>query len=428
MKRRGGAAKTALSLSLLGLGSALFGALVVGPNLGRHLAAESDQPTAPVRMAESRPPVHEVRAARPEPESGNSEPEVKPTEHASTPAPATTAVPPSGVEPDDTPSVRVHGAGEPKKSDEGAAPPAVTGAEEPDGGQLTPSGSEEATKPPTPKSEPAPKAEEKPATSKALAPKGEEPPVGSREHTVKAEEPHVRRGHRKETTSEADEPRSTARREHTVKGAEPDADTPRKRAARVPADSDKTEGRKPARSEAAKPSAETAERVRTSTKHPEPTERTARKEVRTKAETSAREETPPGRHPRRLAKANDAGPAAEETVRKPDAKPASEKTSPRREEPAAASGTDQDQTVFLVQVGRFKSREDARKLRDEIADSTHTVGFLVSSPQGYRVQVGAYRDRTRAEQLASELRARQYRVKVSEGKRPVTTEADAKPE
>ena len=92
------------------------------------------------------------------------------------------------------------------------------------------------------------------------------------------------------------------------------------------------------------------------------------------------------------------------------------------EEPAAAAeraptaAQEDGSTVYRVRVGRYKTREEAEKVRDEINKSgAASAVFLVGD--SYRVQIGAYTTRARADEVAAELKARNYASEVDERKR-----------
>lgn len=71
--------------------------------------------------------------------------------------------------------------------------------------------------------------------------------------------------------------------------------------------------------------------------------------------------------------------------------------------PAVRPEVAEDQGVFKVRVGRFKSREEAEKVRDALIRSAGKEAFLVREGETYRLQVGAYKDRANADKVAEEL-------------------------
>ncbi|MDR7556327.1 MAG: SPOR domain-containing protein [Armatimonadota bacterium] len=81
---------------------------------------------------------------------------------------------------------------------------------------------------------------------------------------------------------------------------------------------------------------------------------------------------------------------------------------PRR---AASPQPGPAQTLYIVQVGAFTSRERAGQL----ADALRAEGFapyVVHEGGLYKVRVGAFRDRARAQDLAARVRARGYDAAV----------------
>ena len=70
--------------------------------------------------------------------------------------------------------------------------------------------------------------------------------------------------------------------------------------------------------------------------------------------------------------------------------------------------------LYRVRVGKFESREDAEKLRDELKQTAGVTAFLVKVPDGYRVQTGAYKHRSNAEKIAGNLRSHSYRPQVTQ--------------
>ncbi|MBM3459888.1 MAG: SPOR domain-containing protein [Armatimonadetes bacterium] len=60
--------------------------------------------------------------------------------------------------------------------------------------------------------------------------------------------------------------------------------------------------------------------------------------------------------------------------------------------------------LFRVQVGAPGSRQEALRLRDEISRKTKMKAQLLATEDGFRVQVGAFKNRANAEKLAEDLR------------------------
>ena len=95
-------------------------------------------------------------------------------------------------------------------------------------------------------------------------------------------------------------------------------------------------------------------------------------------------------------------------------------------QPSAAAEED-GSTVYRVRVGRYKTRDEAEKVRDEINKTgAASAVFLVGNT--HRVQIGAYTTRARADEVAAELKARNYASEVDERKRGVAAEGRASEE
>ena len=60
--------------------------------------------------------------------------------------------------------------------------------------------------------------------------------------------------------------------------------------------------------------------------------------------------------------------------------------------------------LLFVRLYEFQ-REEAQKLRDQVEEATGSKGFLVSTPSGFRVQMGVFRLKENAETYGSSLNA-----------------------
>ena len=90
---------------------------------------------------------------------------------------------------------------------------------------------------------------------------------------------------------------------------------------------------------------------------------------------------------------------------------------PTRIEAPSDEDADEDAPVYRVRVGRYTSLEEAERVRDEVNMAAGTPASVVRIGVRYRVQVGAFKNRVNAEQAAENLRALKYRAVVTEGKR-----------
>ncbi|MFN3653044.1 MAG: SPOR domain-containing protein [Armatimonadota bacterium] len=135
-----------------------------------------------------------------------------------------------------------------------------------------------------------------------------------------------------------------------------------------------------------------------------------REEERREArEREAREREARERAERERTARQPATPAPKPAPAKPaPAKPAAPVTAAGTEAaPAADAGP-----LLRVRLGRFKSREDAEKLRQELGETPGAVPAVVKVGEDYRIQVGAFRQRENVDKLLQELRARNYRPEV----------------
>lgn len=361
MKRRGSAGKTVVSLMMLGFGSALFGAMVVGPNVGKRLAAGQREQSPAERIAAREMAGSEFGGTGVEPVEADAP--------VSEGAASDIGAPAAGVEPEEEASVRVRRADEPSGGDEGAPPPPVAGVEEPDGGQIA-------------GLEPDAAAADLSSRVRNPAPEREarrpERPSSRRERPERADRDEEARPRRERPR---DERRVVDRWMGRDRDRDADLEKRRSRTERAEVESEPRRERTPEPPVARRPERKRAERI-------------ASADAGTEARPGRRAAAEPSRSERQHLigqGGKDGGPA--ETAR-------------GREET----------NVYLVRVGRFKTREDALRARDQISESTKSGGFVVAARNGFRVQVGAYRDRTRAEQVAEELRALQFDPVIAEGK------------
>lgn len=82
---------------------------------------------------------------------------------------------------------------------------------------------------------------------------------------------------------------------------------------------------------------------------------------------------------------------------------------------SAPTAQEGEPAVYRVRVGRYKSRDEADKVRQALAKEGRKPSvFLVGDT--YRVQVGAFRSKTNAEKIAEGLRSRSYLTEVDETK------------
>lgn len=357
-------ARTGVSLLALGFGSALFGAMVVGPGLGgllnrEDVSAENRRPAAETRLAsadlsgEDSQPLRETAEPAPEP-SATETPDVSeappavPEEETENPdliryadgTSASTGIPPEALS----------GAGAPAQPEavdlhrtRPAEPPA------PDDSMPEPASRVKESRR-EPEATPAPRRTAEPKSERVSEP--EKAPVRVRK--PEPTEPSVTESRRPRAERKPD------RSERTVEAAKVEP-----------------EKRKPERAEriVERPKSEPEKRA------PERRERGA----------SAKVET---------------------DKRKPERVESNKPFAPR--EIAASDAPAPEGKLYRVRVGRVTSREDAEKLRDELRDNVGIDAFLVKSGEGFRVQTGAYRARVNAEKIAAELRAGSFRPEVTE--------------
>lgn len=93
-------------------------------------------------------------------------------------------------------------------------------------------------------------------------------------------------------------------------------------------------------------------------------------------------------------------------LRTPRAAPAMEQVPAPK--PRLAGEVLESETRWTVQVGAFRSREQAESVRRRLAGAGHEVAVTpVTAGDGlrYRVRVGSYASRTEAEQAAARVRS-----------------------
>jgi hypothetical protein len=66
-----------------------------------------------------------------------------------------------------------------------------------------------------------------------------------------------------------------------------------------------------------------------------------------------------------------------------------------------------------VSLGRYNTREEAERLREEVRTATGQTPQVISTPAGYRVQYGAFRQKENADRAVAELEKQQFRPEVS---------------
>lgn len=359
-------ARTGVTLLALGFGSALFGALVVGPMLGKQLGPEAKRSPVPsassVQLASSVLNDHaassddssrETRAAEPAHEAAETRVETKP---------------------EDT-SAFVEGTGaETVTLNQGGSYTGPT--EDPDAtsADLDP-GTDAEKKPATPKpenSKPEESDHPKARTTPEAAPVRHSARLGDEQPEREATERSVRR---------TEEPRRTAR-EREAKTTEAASE------------------REPRRPERSRPAEDEPRDRKSERRLVNNDERRPRRE-RDADEATHHRSTP--REERRT-----------ETARRGEKPEKVEKT-----RTAAASETEADseattEKLYRVRVGRVHPREEAEKLRDELKDATGVDAFLVPVGDGFQIQTGAYKLRANAEKVAATLRAGNYRTVVQQ--------------
>ncbi len=98
---------------------------------------------------------------------------------------------------------------------------------------------------------------------------------------------------------------------------------------------------------------------------------------------------------------------SEERMEKGEIKKIEEKQDPTKQE---------SEILYHIQLGIFKSKENAQKLKEElikIGQDVYVGEIIEGSEKYYRVQIGAFRDKEKAEKLARDLRMKGYRVYIS---------------
>jgi cell division septation protein DedD len=102
---------------------------------------------------------------------------------------------------------------------------------------------------------------------------------------------------------------------------------------------------------------------------------------------------------------------------------------------AAAADTSPDSAkVFAVELGRFRTREGAEQLKEQISRSSGKDGYIISTPSGFRLQMGIFRHRVNAEKIADTLKESGFGPEVLESRRasqpdrPATTGEGARTE
>ncbi len=365
--------RTALGLVVLGFSSALFGALVVGPRLGEQLVpAASALEKRPVSGPQ---PAASDETAGVAQEGGEQLASVDVAERDAPPGISTSdttevatgdpAQEPAG--PDADPDQGIPGAADadPKTNANGvtALPAALPGA---------------------------------PGASRVAAEVAPPQPAVAADDTDRLAAEREREAAR-EREAEAQRLKEAAARSRR------EAEERRQRAAEL------------ARQERERRQAEERERERAAEREREAQAKEREREQRLAAERERREEEqrreaarkPRSQGPRRAAADADRKPQRQ-AIRPSATDPAERKAavSPRASSaalPVIRPEVAEDQGVFKVRVGRFKSREEAEKARDALNRSAGKEAFLVRDGETYRLQVGAYKDRANADKLAGEL-------------------------
>jgi hypothetical protein len=360
-------ARTGFSLLLLGFGSALFGAMVIGPGLGRFLGDDdrtvrSARPAA-VRVASAAPGGDEglgipgVADSTPDESSSTTDPDLAQYREGTG---AESGLPPEVMSDAETQSLT---GDEPTESE----PQPATAPAEPDNPQ--PEATRDQDRSPTPVSR-----RTEPAAVRSPEPKPEREP---------RTEGEPKRNEREPRRVEAEPKRTERTTRH-----EPE----------------------PKRTEARR----TEEEPRRSEREPRRAETETRRTDRDRSERdAARSETEPRRterEPRRTER-TDPRPASDSSRKPFEPRGAS---NVETEKPVVAAAPATDGKLFRVRVGRVTSREEAEKLRDEVRTTVGIDAFLVRSGSGYRVQAGVYRDKVNAEKIASDLRTGNVRPEVTQ--------------
>lgn len=82
------------------------------------------------------------------------------------------------------------------------------------------------------------------------------------------------------------------------------------------------------------------------------------------------------------------------------------RTAKASETPSETDAEQAEETkLYRVRVGRVHPRERAEKLRDELKDVTGVEAFLVPVGEGFQIQTGAYKRKANADKIAATLRA-----------------------
>lgn len=371
--RRGSAAQTAVTLLMLGVGSAVFGAFVVGPRLTDQLQAKEQRSSAAEQALASRgtsdepprfpDPAVDVREKQPEPRSSDED--------------------------DDTVKVDVRDVANPNGEDPA---PLGGGAGESDAGQLVPASA------PGRRDEDSPGTEqEEPRRETRAERKREERDETSRRDREDEDRPRRREREAREEPRREESQRDESRRD------EPRAEEPRR-------------NRRPGRDEREEP------------KREETTNRSdRRRDEEPRRDRPSREERPKEtERPSTLKLAMEAAARAE---RGEPEKRETKKSEPRKSEPeravvkpvaaekpkAAATSTPEKEEaeVFTVRVGRFKSKEAAQKFQEAVTAAAGEGGSVIEVPGGYRLQMGVYRNRVNAEKLADRLKEHDLNAEIT---------------
>lgn len=338
-------ARTGFSLLALGFGSALFGALVVGPMLGKSVGQD--------RRSTARPATSETRLASTvlNNAASNSDRETSRSSKAEA----------EREEKSDSKSEFVEGPGTDVAISSTAG--SYSGpTEDPDATSADEAGG--TGEPERPKATVRSDPFTAPAPVRVEAPKPVEAP---KERTVVEPEP-PKRSERTERPAHEEHPRERATRR--------EADTPREaRGQRV----------------------EETPRERKSERREESTP--AREERKSSRDRVAEEPT------RNRTRDEDRGNTRTPSTRKSE-KVETTRTAKAAEAPGEAEqARGEEAKLYRVRVGRVHPRETAEKLRDELKDSTGVEAFLVPVGEGFQIQTGAYKRKANADKIAATLRA-----------------------
>jgi cell division protein FtsN len=110
--------------------------------------------------------------------------------------------------------------------------------------------------------------------------------------------------------------------------------------------------------------------------------------------------------------------ASEKPVEMPFEEPGAGRTSPDGQTEPTPEAIEAPRVLYRVRVGRYKTRDEADALREEVAKAAGVPASVVQIGEEYRLQVGAYRQKNYAERLARKLRSRNYQTDVSPDQRP----------